>query len=30
MWNKMMEEIAGILKQNAKKAFVKNENACSI
>ena len=30
MWNKMMEEIAGVLKQNSKKAFGENEHACSV
>ena len=30
MWNKMMEEKAGAERQNSKKGFEKNEQACSV
>ena len=29
MWNKMMEEKAGVERQNSKKGFEKNEHACN-
>ena len=30
MWIKMMEEKAGVERQNFKKGFEKNEHACSV
>ena len=30
MWNKTIEEKAGIEGQNSKKGFLKNEHACSV
>ena len=29
-WNKIMEENAGVERQNSKKGFEKNEHACSV
>ena len=29
-WNKMVEEKAGVERQNSKKGFEKNEHACSV
>ena len=30
LWNRMMEEKAGVERQNSKKGFEKNEHACSV
>ena len=30
LWNNMMEEKAGVKKQNSKKGFEKNDHSCSM